>query len=233
MTTTCFIRPYRPGDRPAIRRICIATAWMGQPDDKHIPDDWLWAEYWTRYFTDREPKHTWVACRCDDDQVVGYLTGTADVKRFGRFVPFLLPGMVLRVIRKRLMRRRTARKALAAFLRSFAHSELELPHCVEKEYPATFHFNLLAGARRQGLGRRLFRTFSERMKSLGVPGIHAETLSPNRPVAAFLRNAGFRLLGTRPINTFAHVEPGPMDMLTWVMPLRKIQRLGASEYFGL
>ena len=90
---------------------------------------------------------------------------------------------------------------------------------MEKEYPATFHFNLLPDTRRQGLGQRLFQTFRERMKSLGIPGIHAETLSPNRPVASFLRNAGFRLLDIRPINTFAHTEPGPMDMLTWVMPL--------------
>jgi GNAT superfamily N-acetyltransferase len=227
MTTTCFIRPYQPADRPAVRRICIATAWMGQPDDKHIPDDWLWAEYWTRYFTDREPQHTWVVQRCNDNEIVGYLTGTSDMRRFGRFVPFLLPGIILRVIRKRLMRYQPARKALMAFLRSFARGELELPPRVEKEYPATFHFNLLPDARRQGLGRRLFRTFRERMKSLSVPGIHAETLSPNRSVAAFLRNAGFRLLNVRPINTFAHAEPRPMDMLTWVLPLGR-SRLGRS-----
>ncbi len=220
MTTTCFIRPYHPADRPAIRRICIATSWMGRPDDKHIPDDWLWAEYWTRYFTDREPQHTWIVQRCNDNEIVGYLTGIADVRRFGRFVPFLLPGIILRVIRKRLMRRQAFRTALMAFLRSFARGELELPPRVEKEYPATFHFNLLPDARRQGLGQRLFQTFRARMQSLGVPGIHAETLSSNRHVAAFLRNADFRLLDVRPINTFAHVEPEPMEMFTWVMSLQ-------------
>ena len=214
-----IIRPYRPADRPTIRRICIATSWMGQSDDKHIPDDWLWAEYWTRYFTDREPQHTWVVRRPDDDKIVGYLTGTADVGRLGRFVPFLLPGIILRVVRKRLMRRWQARKAILAFLRSFARGELELPSLVAEKYPATFHFNLLPEARRQGLGRRLFQTFRERMQAIGVPGIHAEALSPNRPVAAFLRSAGFRLLDVRPINTFAHAEPEPMNMLTWVMPL--------------
>ena len=112
-----------------------------------------------------------------------------------------------------------ARKALLAFLRSFVRGELTLPPRVEKEYPATFHFNLLPEARRQGLGRRLFQTFRSRMQSLDIPGIHAETLSPNRLVASFMLSVGFRLLNTRPISTFAHVKTEPMDMLTWVVSL--------------
>jgi GNAT superfamily N-acetyltransferase len=55
------VRPYRPGDRAAVREICVATAWHGGPAPERIGDEWLWAEFWTRYFTDVEPEHTWVA----------------------------------------------------------------------------------------------------------------------------------------------------------------------------
>jgi GNAT superfamily N-acetyltransferase len=56
------IRPYGAADRQAVRDICAATCWMGEYRPEMIPDDWVWAEYWTRYFTDREPQNSWVVC---------------------------------------------------------------------------------------------------------------------------------------------------------------------------
>jgi hypothetical protein len=63
------IRPYRPADREAIRRICFETGYMGEPID------WLWrdaesfADLITRYYTEREPGSILVAA-CGD-RVVG------------------------------------------------------------------------------------------------------------------------------------------------------------------
>jgi GNAT superfamily N-acetyltransferase len=54
------IRKYRPSDRQAVRDICARTCWMGEYRPELIGDDWLWAEYWTRYFTDVECDLTWV-----------------------------------------------------------------------------------------------------------------------------------------------------------------------------
>ncbi|MHC4982623.1 MAG: hypothetical protein ACYTF6_05585 [Planctomycetota bacterium] len=112
------LRRYRRGDRPAVREICVKCSWLGEYRPENIGDDWIWAEFWTRYFTDREPQHTWVAGRRTDAAVVGYLTGTADGARVGRYVPFLFPGIILRAIRMRLIRRRASRRAVAAMLRS-------------------------------------------------------------------------------------------------------------------
>ena len=47
------VRRLRRGDRQAVRDICVATNWMGEYHPDVAPDDWLWAEYWTRHFTDR------------------------------------------------------------------------------------------------------------------------------------------------------------------------------------
>ena len=49
-----IIRPYRRADRQSIRDICVATCWMGEYRPETIPDPWIFAEYWTRYFTDHE-----------------------------------------------------------------------------------------------------------------------------------------------------------------------------------
>jgi len=217
--TAFFIRPYRPADRAAVRRICAATAWMGRPAPRLVGDDWIWAEYWTRYFTDREGRCCWVVQRGGRGEVVGYLTGTADARRFERYLPFLLPGIGCRAVRRRLMCRRESRRALLALLGSLARGEPALPPRVKRQFPATFHFNLLPPARRRGLGSRLVQTFLAGMRSAGAGGVHVQTLSLNAPAAAAMKRAGFRLLARRPIRAFAHVDPRPMAAETWVLRL--------------
>ncbi|HUT01271.1 MAG TPA: GNAT family N-acetyltransferase [Phycisphaerae bacterium] len=213
------VRRYRRGDRSAVRSICAATAWLGEPAPERIADEWIWAEFWTRYFTDREPQTSWTVARRTDGAVGGYLTGTADVGRFDRYVPFLLPGIVLRVVRKRLIRRRPSRRALLGFLRLFADDEMALPPGVARHYPATFHMNLLPEARRHGLGSRLLDRFLDRMRAMGTLGVHTQPLSVNQPIQRFLERRGFRLLASRPCHAFAHADPRPMDVQTWVLPL--------------
>jgi len=192
---------------------------MGSPANEHIPDDWIWAEFWTRYFTDREPQNSWVVCHEGDAEVVGYLTGTADARRFDRYLPFLVPGIVFRTIRRRLLRRSASRKAIISILRSLAAGEMSVPDRIVRDYPATLHIDLLPEARARGLAGRLYRLFIRRMRSLGAAGIHAQTLSINKPITRFCRNAGFTLVAGRPIRAFVHVETEPIDIYTWTKPL--------------
>ena len=127
-----IIRSFRRADRQAVRDICTATAWMGEPAPRLAGDEWIWAEYWTRFFTDRERRTCWVVAGRRDGRVFGYLTGTADVARFERYVPFLLPGIVRHVIRRRLMRRRQPRRAILNLLRSLLVGEMELSAAVAR-----------------------------------------------------------------------------------------------------
>jgi len=193
---------------------------MGSPAPEHIPDDWIWAEFWTRYFTDREPRNSWVVCRTGDEQVIGYLTGTADIRRFDRYIPFLIPGIVLHAIRRRLLRRLASRRAIISMLRSLAAGEMSVPARVARDYPATMHVDLLPEARARGVAGRLYRLFVKRMRSLGATGIHAQTLSLNKAITRFCRNAGFTLAASRPIRAFDHVEAEPINIFTWTKPLR-------------
>ena len=83
-------------DAAAIRGICVATCWMGSYRPEIMLDEEIWADYWTRWFIQRERHLSWVVRRATDGQVVGYLTGTADERRFHRYVPWLVPGFALR-----------------------------------------------------------------------------------------------------------------------------------------
>lgn len=214
-----LIRRLDRRDRGAVRGICAATAWMGSPDPDRVPDDWLWAEFWTRFFTDRQQQCSWVAEHRPSGRVVGYLTGLADARDFGACIPWLLPGLVLRIIRRRLMRAPGPRRAILGLLRSLAAGELNVPPALLRQHPATFHANLLSDARRCGLGRRMLRRFLDQMRGLGIRGVHAQPLSENRPIQEFLLREGFRLAARRPLRAFAHVDPRPIEVVTFVLAL--------------
>ena len=212
------IRALRRADRAEVRRICAATAWLGTAAPERIGDEGIWAEFWTRYFTDREPAHSWVVERAGGG-LAGYLTGTTDARRFDRYVPFLLPGIVLRAIRRRLLWRAASRRAVLALLRSLAGGEMSLPPGAAADHPATFHVDLLGEARGRGLGGALLGAFLDRMRVLGVRGVHAQSLSVNEPMRRLLRRTGFTRVGARRCSAFRHVDPRTIDVQTWVLAL--------------
>lgn len=219
MDSVWDIRTYRPTDRSAVRRICAATCWMGQPRPDLIPDEWLWAEYWTRYFTDQEPEHTWVAEEPGTGRVGGYLTGTRDAHRVERYVPRVLPGMVWHVVRYRLMRHRPSRRAILAMVRSMLLDGPALPEAVARRYPATWHINLLPEARHGGVGGRLYARFLSAMRQRGARGIHAQVLDLNEVMQRFLARMGFAPAHSSPTSAFRHFTSQRVEIQTWVLDL--------------
>jgi GNAT superfamily N-acetyltransferase len=191
---------------------------MGQYRPECIPDDWIWAEYWTRYFTDRQSRYSW-AVRRRDGSVAGYLTGTPRASQADLYGLFLAPGIVAHTIAERLIRRPASRAAIRGMLRSLLRGEMEYPPGILKRYPATWHVNLLADARGRGLGGRLFDLFRDTLASEGVSGIHARPLSVNAPIQHFLRSRGFRQVDSRPLHAFDHVEGRLIELQTWILPL--------------
>ena len=206
-------------DRQAIRDICVATCWMGAYRPRMVPHEWAWAEYWTRYFTDAEPRHAWVVRRGADARVVGYLVGTSDVRRFQRYTTALMPALGLRMLLHRLAGYRVNRPALVSVVRSELRDESHLPAWVAREYPGTWHFNLLPEARRKGLGTRLFGCYVDQMRRRGISGIHAQLLSVNPATTAFRRRGDFRLVYRRRLTAFEHAWPVPIELQTWIRRL--------------
>ncbi len=213
------IRLYRPADRQQVRDICVQTCWMGEYRPDYIPSEHLWAEFWTRYFTDVEPQHTWVLQREADGKLLGYLCGTADARAADHYGYKLMPGIAWHIVRQRLLRRRASRRALWSMLKALLRGELNPPKGVHDEYPAAWHFDLLPDARRGGWGRKMLAMFIDQMRAEGVRGIHGQPLSINPPVARALESMGFTLLSSRPTCAFAHVETQRIEVQTWVMKL--------------
>src|SRR5207249_4484219 len=80
MGTTVEIRAYEPQDRAGLRQICCDMADAGQPVERFFPDREVFADLLTNYYTEHEPQSTFVAG--DSGEVVGYVTGCLDTKRF-------------------------------------------------------------------------------------------------------------------------------------------------------
>lgn len=248
-------RRYRPEDRQAVRDICAATCWMGQPCPGLTPDDWVWAEVWTRYHTDVRPELAYVIERstgilpvstsavsptcCENRgqapfspngndgekgasphfRVVGYLTGTPDQREADRYVLRLLPGIVMHIIRAKLMRQSQPRRACMSFLRTLLSGELACPKAILRDYPATMHVNLLPEARGCGLGGAMVELLMADLRALGVRGLHGEPLSINAAVAKMHARMGFRLVHGRPTRAFWHVTRRKIEIQTWVRDL--------------
>lgn len=221
-TEQLTVRPYRRGDRQAIRDICVATCWMGEPRAELIPDAWIWAEHWTRYFTDVERDLTWIVqprakdeCDRSPQPVLGYLTGTRDVSRFDAYGLRLLPGIVCHAIRGRLLRRKGSRRAIAAMVGAILRGELEVPGRVLRHYPATCHTDLLPLARGQGIGTEMMRRFVARLRELGVEGLHVQTTNLNKVAGATLHKSGFAMAHSAGTRAFGHVCDERIEIQTW------------------
>jgi len=213
-----LIRPYRPEDRDTIRKICVDTVWLGQPASERILDPWIWAEFWTRYFTDEEPEHTWVI-EPQDQRITGYITGAADVRAIQKYTTTIMPGLAKAAFKRRLLNKSASRKAIWSTMVALAKGQLRLPKAVQKNFPATFHFNLLPEARGLGLGGKLFDLFSKEMRRMGIVGVHAQSHSLNQAATKFFERTGFRLNASTRLDVFKHIDSRPLYTNTWVLGL--------------
>ena len=98
----CRIRPFRPEDRPAVREICAATGLLGDDIRRLFPRPDFFVDLFTSYYTDLEPDSCLVAEAPGAEgrpQVVGYLLGCTNPRRYGRHQPLLLARITCRVVR--------------------------------------------------------------------------------------------------------------------------------------
>ena len=184
------VRAYEPSDRAAVRAICHATGFMGEPADWYWRDAESFADACTRYYTDQEPESSLVAVR--DGRVVGYLLGCVDTAR--------APSMAEVSTRLALRRALLLRPGTAAFFwralfdvladRSVPSGEMR-----DARWPSHLHINLLPEARGTGGGAALVRAWLDRLAALGSPGCHLETFAENRNAIAFFERVGFRRQG--------------------------------------
>jgi hypothetical protein len=172
------IRPYEIRDRDAVRRICRKTAYRNRGSQSVFEDGELFADYWCNYYTDFEPE----ACLVveEDGEVIGYLFGCVDTRRFVRIMSRrIIPSVLIRMLARYAglqYRQKTTRRMSWWFL---IHSWRESPNVPIERYPSHYHCNVL----RKGLGKRYYTTmailFLDRLKRLGGTALHGQVLEPN------------------------------------------------------
>lgn len=179
------IRPFRPGDEPALAEICLKTADAGADATGVFDDDDLWAEVFVLPYVARHPEYAFVV-ETDDDRVAGYTVGAPDTAAFEDwFATEWWPRFAPRWPRPEQERTRQDGTLIYAYGR---RSGAE-PYGAD--YPAHLHIDLLPELQGQGWGRRLIATLEEALRAAGVPGLHLVAAAENTGALAFYPRLGF------------------------------------------
>jgi RimJ/RimL family protein N-acetyltransferase len=188
------IRPYRPEDRAAVRRICVETGFMGDPVQWQWRDEDSFADLFSSWYTDHDAAEAYVVADATD-QVQGYLLGCADTSRVPDPVRALAPTVLRRGL---LFRPGTAGvlwRGVRDVLGELRHGRRGPDPTLDRRWPAHLHIDLLPAARGTGVGTELIRTWLSRLRQQGVPGCHLGTMAENRAAIAFFEHVGFRTEG--------------------------------------
>jgi hypothetical protein len=149
----------------------------------------LFADLFTRYYCLYEPELSWVAEQ--DGEVVGYLQGCADTRRYLlAMLSSILPRLLGRVLIGRYAVGRRTRRMLRLLVWDAVRGRLgRLPW---REYPAHFHINLAAGARDTWwTAETLIRRFQVALLRRGIRKFHIQMLSHRANLRRKLERRGF------------------------------------------
>jgi GNAT superfamily N-acetyltransferase len=185
------VRPFRPADAPAVRRICYRTALYGKPVEALISDaDWV-TEALLGYYLRFEAWNLLVAEA--GGRVVGYLSACADTRRSERLYALrVAPRLALRFclkgygLRPSLWRFAICSAVYARNLHAARHRVLSL-------FPAHLHLNLDADWQGRGVGTDLLEHSLASLYDQGVRGIHIFAVSEGGK--RFFLKAGFAVMG--------------------------------------
>jgi ribosomal protein S18 acetylase RimI-like enzyme len=209
------VRPYEPGDRDAVRRICFDTGYMGASAAWCWADGESFADLWSSYYTDREPESALVAVR--DGRVVGYLLGCRDTTR---------SGSPIGAIRRHLIRRGLlVRPGMAPILwrsgfdlvRDRRHDPRPRLEFDDPRWPAHLHIDLLPEARGAGVGAQLMHAWLHTLRAARVPGCHLGTWGENTSAIAFFEAMGFRREGPPELMAGMRTPGGSRHTTQWMV----------------
>jgi GNAT superfamily N-acetyltransferase len=212
------VRPYRPSDREAVRRICADTGFLGQPIDPVFEDRELFADYLTGYYTRFEPDALLV---CElGGEVRGYLMGCRRPllkQTYQVFANLLVAGRAVYRCYARPYNR-----ASRDFIRWVAlNSWRELP-AAPRNTPH-FHMNVLPEARSVKGTRALIRTFLELLRAHGHRRVYGQMITyTTRRSESLFRRYGFEVIDRVEITKYRAHFPGRVLLSTVVKDLRAV-----------
>jgi len=211
------LRPYRPEDLEAVRRICADTGFLGNPIDPVFEDRELFADYLTGYYTRFEPEALLV---CEmNGEVRGYLMGCRRPllkQAYQFFANFVVAGKALyRCLRRPYngASRRFLRWVLMNSWREVPVTPRNTPH---------FHINVLPDARSVRNTRALIRTFLDLLRSHDCPSVYGQMVTySGRRTLSFFRRYGFRVIDRVEVTKYRSMHAGRVLLCTVIKDLTR------------
>jgi len=172
---------------------------MGAPVDALFSDREVFADFFTRYYTDWEPESAMVVDA--EGEVVGYLNGCVRPRRYGFVQAWIIAAHIIPRVIARTVALDYSRRDCRFLWWVLARGRAETPRTADGA--AHFHFNLLPAWRNGEASRRLFYAFIEQLRQKGVRRVFAQiqTYRDSRPLKLFER-FGFKLHDRRRVTRF-------------------------------
>jgi len=209
-------RPYRPGDRDAIRNLCCETGFLGKPIDEVFSDRKLFADYLTGYYTDWEPESAWVGEV--DGEVVGYLTGCKRWNLNKIWSAAIIPKLLGRAT-VQLLRRKYDDKD-KKFLKWILFKAWREAPVIPKR-AGHFHFNARKEHRRLNMMRDLLVTLLEEMKKAGVPRIYGQmTTYENKRSDQLFEYLGWKVIDKKKVTKYEAYLEQDIYLMTAIKELK-------------
>lgn len=186
------IRPFRPGDEPALAEICLRTADAGGDATGVFADDDLWAEVFVLPYVARHPDLAFVV-ESDEGHPAGYIVGTPDTRAFEDwFAAQWWP----RFAQRWPLPETEVTRQDGTLIYAYGRRAGTEPY--GDDYPAHLHIDLLPELQGQGWGRRLIDTLTAALRERGVSGLHLVASAQNTGALAFYTRLGFAPLPSHP-----------------------------------
>ena len=213
MPSDDVIRPYRPADRDAVRRLCCDTGYLGKAIDPVFEDRELFADYLTSFYTDWEPESAFVLEQ--DAEVKGYLLGSRR--------PFLhqVHGFLtnLRLFAKGIFRYPRYNKASKAFVRWILLNAWREVPAAPRRIPH-FHFNMLPEAQGIAGTRELLVQYFNHLRANGEKQVFGQVVTfEDRRGAKVFERYGFRVLEKKEITKYREHSSDPVYLCTVIKDL--------------
>lgn len=179
------MRPFRPGDEPAIARICLATADNGADATGQLDDDDILPELFALPYLARHPEFVRIV-ESDDGRPIGYIVGAPDSGDFESwFGSTWWPRNGERWPMPATFASRT--DGMIGYGYSRGHGDI----LVSDAFPAHLHIDLLPEAQGAGWGRALIAELGSALRAAGVAGVHADVSKENEGALRFYPRVGF------------------------------------------
>jgi GNAT superfamily N-acetyltransferase len=197
-----IIRPYKPEDRHAIRRICCDTGFLGNPIETIFSDREIFADLFAAPYLDYGADWAWVAD--NGGHVVGYLLGSVSP-----YFNYTLLYSGFQTTMKMITRAATGCYSRHPRTRHFIRWLLMNGYREQPRHPdnaAHLHLNIEKSYRGHGLGLRLWQAYKEQLNAAGIQNCYGAFFSrPERRPEVVYQRLGFSVFD-RKLTTIFHPE---------------------------